>query len=71
MNNILNTRKLFKDMMMWECVLFIPSLLLMSYLPLNNLLDMFINVIIFVLSVIGIFAIRMYIKVRRMTYSGK
>ncbi len=58
-------------MMIWECVLFIPSLLLMSYLPLNNILDMFINVIIFILSVIGIFAIRMYIKDRRMTYTDK
>ncbi|KZB89758.1 hypothetical protein A2U94_19815 [Bacillus sp. VT 712] len=71
MNNILNTRKLFKDMMIWECVLFIPSLLLMSYLPLNSLLDMFINVIIFILSVIGIFAIRTYIKGRRMTFTDK
>ncbi|WP_350163605.1 DUF6007 family protein [Priestia megaterium] len=51
--------------MIWECVLFIPSLLLMSYLPLNNLLDMFINVIILILSVIGIFAIRTYIKDQR------
>jgi Family of unknown function (DUF6007) len=58
-------------MLMWECVLFIPSLLLMSYLPLNNLLDMFINVIIFVLSVIGIFAIRTYIKDRKMTCTDK
>ncbi|WP_236691185.1 DUF6007 family protein, partial [Priestia megaterium] len=57
---MLHPKKLFKDMMIWECVLFIPSLLLMSYLPLNNLLDMFINVIIFILSVIGIFAIRTY-----------
>ncbi|MFS0906777.1 MULTISPECIES: DUF6007 family protein [Priestia] len=39
-----------------------PSLLLMAYLPLNNLLDMFVNVIIFVLSVIGRFAICEYIK---------
>ncbi|KLV23437.1 hypothetical protein ABW04_29775, partial [Priestia megaterium] len=60
MNDMLHTQKLFKNMMMWECVLFIPSLLLMSYLPLDNLLDMFINVIIFILSVIGIFAIRTY-----------
>ncbi|MFE3892866.1 DUF6007 family protein [Priestia sp. YIM B13446] len=62
---MLHTKKLFKDMMIWECVLFIPSLLLMSYLPLNNLLDMFINVIILILSVIGIFAIRTYIKDQR------
>ncbi|MHA7098934.1 DUF6007 family protein [Priestia aryabhattai] len=39
--------------------------------PLNNLLDMFINVIIFILSVIGIFAIRTYIKDRRMTCTDK
>jgi hypothetical protein len=52
---------LLKDMIMWECVLFIPSLLLMAYLPLNNLLDMFVNGIIFVLSVIGIFATCEYI----------
>ncbi|MED3929229.1 DUF6007 family protein, partial [Priestia megaterium] len=64
-------KKLFKDMMIWECVLFIPSLLLMSYLPLNNILDMFINVIIFILSVIGIFAIRTYIKDQRTTYTDK
>ncbi|WP_460135893.1 DUF6007 family protein [Priestia megaterium] len=62
---MLHTKKLFKDMMIWECVLFIPSLLLMSYLPLNNLLDMFINVIILILSVIGIFSIRTYIKDQR------
>ncbi|GAB1810109.1 MULTISPECIES: DUF6007 family protein [Priestia] len=71
MNDILNTKKLFKDMMIWECVLFIPSLLLMSCLPLNSLLDMFINVIIFILSVIGIFAIRTYIKDRRRTFTDK
>ena len=68
---MLHTKKLFKDMVMWECVLFIPSLLLMSYLPLNNLLDMFINVIIFILSVIGIFAIRTYIKDQRMNCTDK
>ncbi|WP_226556665.1 MULTISPECIES: DUF6007 family protein [Priestia] len=68
---MLHIQKLFKDMMMWECVLFIPSLLLMSYLPLNNLLDMFINVIIFILSVIGIFAIRTYIKDQRMNCTDK
>ncbi|WP_405105842.1 DUF6007 family protein [Priestia megaterium] len=68
---MLHTKKLFKDMMLWECVLFIPSLLLMSYLPLNNLLDMFINVIIFILSVIGIFAIRTYIKDQRTTCTDK
>lgn len=68
---MLHTKKLFKDMMIWECVLFIPSLLLMSYLPLNDLLDMFINVIIFILSVIGIFAIRTYIKVQRTTCTDK
>jgi len=71
LNDILNTKKLFKDMMIWECVLFIPSLLLMSCLPLNSLLDMFINVIIFILSVIGIFAIRTYIKDRRRTFTDK
>ena len=68
---MLHTKKLFKNMMIWECVLFIPSLLLMSYLPLNNLLDMFINVIIFILSVIGIFAIRTYIKDQRMNCTDK
>ncbi|MBE2978796.1 DUF6007 family protein [Priestia megaterium] len=68
---MLHTKKLFKDMVMWECVLFIPSLLLMSYLPLTNLLDMFINVIIFILSVIGIFAIRTYIKDQRMNCTDK
>lgn len=68
---MLHTKKLFKDMMIWECVLFIPSLLLMSYLPLNNLLDMFINVIIFILSVIGIFAIRTYIKNQRVNCTDK
>ncbi|WP_373568531.1 DUF6007 family protein (plasmid) [Priestia megaterium] len=68
---MLHTKKLFKDMMIWECVLFIPSLLLMSYLPLNNLLDMFINVIIFILSVIGIFAILTYIKDQRTTCTDK
>ncbi|WP_412762896.1 DUF6007 family protein [Priestia aryabhattai] len=68
---MLHTKKLFKDMMIWECVLFIPSLLLMSYLPLNNLLDMFINVIIFILSVIGIFVIRTYIKDQRTTCTDK
>ncbi|WP_370881288.1 DUF6007 family protein [Priestia megaterium] len=66
-----HTKKLFKDMMIWECVLFIPSLLLMSYLPLNNLLDMFINVIILILSVIGIFAIRTYIKDQRPNCTDK
>ena len=68
---MLHTKKLFKDMMIWECVLFIPSLLLMAYLPLNNLLDMFINVIIFILSVIGIFAIRTYIKNQRVNCTDK
>ncbi|WP_412762027.1 DUF6007 family protein [Priestia megaterium] len=68
---MLHTKKLFKDMMIWECVLFIPSLLLMSYLPLNNLLDMFINVIIFILSVIGIFVILTYIKDQRTTCTDK
>ncbi|WP_455919817.1 DUF6007 family protein [Priestia megaterium] len=68
---MLHTQKLFKNMMMWECVLFIPSLLLMSYLPLDNLLDMFINVIILILSVIGIFAIRTYIKDQRMNCTDK
>ncbi|WP_350163604.1 DUF6007 family protein [Priestia megaterium] len=68
---MLHTKKLFKDMMIWECVLFIPSLLLMSYLPLNNLLDMFINVIILILSVIGIFAIRTYIKNQRTNCTDK
>ncbi|MCP1450907.1 cell division protein FtsW (lipid II flippase) [Priestia megaterium] len=71
MNDMLHTKKLFKDMMIWECVLFIPSLLLMSYLPLNNLLDMFINVIILILSVIGIFAIRTYIKNQRTNCTDK
>ncbi|MFA1509365.1 DUF6007 family protein [Priestia aryabhattai] len=71
MNDILYTKKLFKDTMVWECALFISSLLLMSYLPLTNLLDMFINVIIFILSVIGIFAIRTYIKGRGITYTDK
>jgi hypothetical protein len=61
LNNVLNAKMLLKDMIMWECVLFIPSLLLMAYLPLNNLLDMFVNGIIFVLSVIGIFATCEYI----------
>ncbi|MGR9545478.1 MULTISPECIES: DUF6007 family protein [Priestia] len=68
---MLHTKKLFKDMMIWECVLFIPSLLLMSYLPLNNLLDMFINVIILILSVMGIFAIRTYIKNQRTNCTDK
>lgn len=49
------TINILKKIYIWDLILFVPGALLFSYLPLNNLLDMIINVVIFIFFTIGVF----------------
>ncbi|MBF0707396.1 hypothetical protein IQ283_12440 [Alkalihalobacillus hwajinpoensis] len=62
MNHQLDVRALLKGIAIWEVVLFLPAILLFSYLPDERLIDIFINVFIFFCCTIGLFAISRYVQ---------
>ncbi|SHG45841.1 DUF6007 family protein [Ornithinibacillus halophilus] len=47
---------------LWDLVLFIPTTLLFSYLPNNNLVDIFINIFIFIFCTIGVITVFRMVK---------
>ncbi|MEH7311657.1 DUF6007 family protein [Priestia megaterium] len=60
-----NEKKFFdllKGITYWELILFIPTIFIFNYLPLNNWWDIIINVVIFGLSITGLFAITAFLK---------
>ncbi|WP_283152849.1 DUF6007 family protein [Guptibacillus hwajinpoensis] len=62
MNHQLDVRALLKGISIWEVVLFLPAILLFSYLPDERLIDIFINVFIFFCCTIGLFTISRYVQ---------
>ncbi|MGE6205652.1 DUF6007 family protein [Guptibacillus hwajinpoensis] len=62
MNHQLDIRGLLKGIAIWEVVLFLPAILLFSYLPDERLIDIFINVFIFFCCTIGLFTILRYVQ---------
>lgn len=59
------TINILKKVCIWDLILFVPGALLFSYLPLNNLLDMFINVVIFIVFYNWCF---LYCNINKKTY---
>lgn len=61
----LNDKKdynLYKGIAYWEMLLFLPSLLLISRLPGDSLLDIILNVFIIIFVTIGLFATSRFIR---------